>query len=541
MQRRVGRRASRATAPSSWWNRSGLTLLIAVALLSSTTAQRPSLTGAPRLAAVYDAIFDARFSEVPALRATACPPAPGTSRSVSTSSARDTGVPAEVCDLLDVIALWWQLQLDPHDRSRDASFDARIDAAIAGLTDWTAREPSRAEAWFFLGGGYGVRAQWRALRGGTLSAARDGGRIKAALEEALRLDPDLVDATFGIGLYHYYADVVPAAARLLRWLLALPGGDRVRGLQEMLRAREGGQLLRDEADYQLHLIYLWYEKKPERSLELLRGLRNRHPFNPLFPQLIAEMQHAHFQDHAASLHTWRELLSLATSRRVAEPTMSETRARLGIATELDRLSETDLALDQLRTLTASKPAAPHGAAAQAQLQMAEALDRLGQRSAAIDGYRAAIAITPMGDPLGTIARARAGLRTVPDPDTAVAYRLSLEGWRALERGALADADRALGRSLAMRPNDQVTRYRRARLVEAQRQDLAAIDLYERVMSDATTPPTVYADAAFDAARLYERQQARPRAIELYRRARTAINADPRTREAAARALERLAP
>ena len=37
----------------------------------------------------------------------------------------------------------------------------------------------------------------------------------------------------------------------------------------MLRAREHGALLRDEADYQLQVIYLWYEKQPRRALDLL--------------------------------------------------------------------------------------------------------------------------------------------------------------------------------------------------------------------------------------------------------------------------------
>ena len=48
------------------------------------------------------------------------------------------------------------------------------------------------------------------------------------------------------------------------------------------RARNGA-LLRDEADYQLQVIYLWYEKQPRRALDLLEGLRDRHPRNPLFP------------------------------------------------------------------------------------------------------------------------------------------------------------------------------------------------------------------------------------------------------------------
>ena len=92
-----------------------------------------------------------------------------------------------------------------------------------------------------------ARAQWRVLRGQSLAAARDGKRIKLALERSLMLDPALQDAYFGIGLYHYYADVAPAFAKMLRWLFLLPGGDRERGLQEMQRARTGGQLLRSDA------------------------------------------------------------------------------------------------------------------------------------------------------------------------------------------------------------------------------------------------------------------------------------------------------
>ena len=72
--------------------------------------------------------------------------------------------------------------------------------------------------------------QWRVLREERLAAARDGKRIKDALERALTLDPDLDDAYFGIGLYRYYADVAPAVAKILRFLLLLPGGNREEGL-----------------------------------------------------------------------------------------------------------------------------------------------------------------------------------------------------------------------------------------------------------------------------------------------------------------------
>ena len=175
--------------------------------------------------------------------------------------------------MLQASALWWRILQNPNDTAYDQRFRTTVDAAIAGAEAWTTREPQRADAWFFLGAAYGARVSFRVQRGDRLSAARDGKRIKESLERALELDPQMDDARFGIGLYRYYADIAPAVARFLRFLLLLPGGDRVQGLKDMETVHERGTLLRGEADYQLHWIYLWYENQPKRALELLTGLR----------------------------------------------------------------------------------------------------------------------------------------------------------------------------------------------------------------------------------------------------------------------------
>ena len=373
-----------------------LTLAAALTVPISTPrvdAQASGLTGGAQVSRAYDTILDARFTELPARLAETCPPAP-----------------TEVCALLSLVATWWQVQLDPHDRSRDDAFQKQADTVISNIERWTRREPMRAEAWFYLGGSIGARAQWRALRGETLAAARDGKRIKDALERALDLDPALQDAYFGIGLYHYYAAVAPAAARMLRWLLLLPGGDREKGLAEMLRARNGGQLLRSEADYQLHLVYLWYEKQTPRALELLTALAERYPHNPHFPQQIGEIQDRYLAQHRASLHTWETLLERARSRQVTESDMAQARAQLGVALELYHLGQLEAAIPHLRSVIDARPRAPVGAEALAQLQLGYVYDRLSRRDQAIAAYRAALAANPPDDPLKLESKARAGVR-----------------------------------------------------------------------------------------------------------------------------------
>lgn len=364
--------------------------------LRARTAQPPSpgrgLTEAARLANIYDTILQARFTEARSQLAAACPPAP-----------------AAACDALREVTAWWEIQQDPWNTALDPELERAATQAIATATTWTVRDPMRGEAWFYLAASYAPLSQWRVFRGERLAAARDGKRIKDALERALALDPSLQDAWFGIGLYHYYADVAPAALKLLRFLLLLPGGDRHEGLAEMNRARAGGQLLRGEADYQLHWIYVWYEEQPDRARDLIRGLDARYPSNPLFLQRLADIEHVHFSNHEGSAAAWQDLHERAVAGRVARAELAEVRAQIGIAAEAIDLGAPSRAVEPLRALIRTRPTSPHGALALASLTLGDAYLALGSRSAAADAYAQALATVPSNDPDALRARAQAGL------------------------------------------------------------------------------------------------------------------------------------
>jgi len=364
-----------------------------VGLVALAARADAGLTEASRLSAVYDTILQARFDEAERQLAQTCPPAP-----------------EEACKAIRVASLWWQIVLDPYNRSLDDRFEQSATDAIASAAAWTRREPRRAEAWFYLAGSYAPYLQWRVLRGERLAAAREATRVKSALERALELDQSLHDAYFGIGLYHYYADVAPAAAKILRVLLLMPGGDRVLGLKEMLQARERGQLLTGEADFQMHWLYLWYEKDPRRALGLLEGLDARYPSNPQFLERIAEVQHEYFHDHQASAVAWQALIDRAREGRVNAARMAETRARLGLAAELIELSQPSAALDHLNVVVSTRSTTPYAAQALAQFELGRAYDRLGRRDLASTAYSAAVTLAPSDDALRLRSRARAALR-----------------------------------------------------------------------------------------------------------------------------------
>lgn len=369
--------------------------VVAVSLPTRAAAQNTGagrgLTDGAQLAAIYDTILRGRSDAARTALARTCPP-----------------TPAAACDALREVSIWWEIQQDLPNRQRDNELQTSAAAAIASATAWTTREPNRGEAWFYLAGAYAPLSQWRVQRGEKLIAARDAKRIKDALERALALDPSLNDAWFGIGLYHYYADVAPTVLKLLRFLLLLPGGNREQGMREMLRTRQQGQLLRGEADFQMHWLYDWYEERPDRALELLRGLAASYPTNPLFAARIAEVQHVNFSDHQGAAATWQQLLERATTDNVAFAALTAARARVGLARELVDLSQPRQALATLDPVLRARPSAPYGITAEASLTRGDALAAIGDRTGASSAYTQAIADAPRDDPAGIRRRAREG-------------------------------------------------------------------------------------------------------------------------------------
>ena len=123
-----------------------------------------------------------------------------------------------------------------------------------------------------------------------LAAARDGKRIKEALEQALALDPAMHDAEFGIGMYRYYADVAPAAFKFLRCSCSCcPAAIASTDCSNSNARPRKGMLVRGEAQYQIQSCTSGTSTKPSEALALVRGLQQRYPHNPLFHQIEAEI------------------------------------------------------------------------------------------------------------------------------------------------------------------------------------------------------------------------------------------------------------
>ncbi len=190
-------------------------------------------------------------------------------------------------------------------------FLAQAADAIAAAEALERSQPADAEVRLLLGLAHGTKALADGARKNYLAALQAVREAHRRFQEALQLNPNLVDAYYGIGLYNFAMTQLPALLRPLVTIV-LPRGDPARGLQELERVAEQGTYLKMTARVALLRLYAGQEEKYAEALRLGRDLLQRYPGNP---DLYFAAAHA-----ASELGRTSEALEIArrVSRNLAE-------------------------------------------------------------------------------------------------------------------------------------------------------------------------------------------------------------------------------
>jgi hypothetical protein len=203
--------------------------------------------------------------------------------------------------LLEAEARWWKIYCQSleikwnlidawhHPRSPgDDEYLALADKATH-LAEAQLSKNETAQMHLYAGMGFLLRARLLALRDDKRGTARAGVKAREHFLRATALDPDLADAYTGLGLYNYYVDTLSAFAKILRFFMGIPGGDRHIGMQQLERAMKDGELTAVEARFYLAKNLRNYDQQYERAADLLAPLAEQYPQNSLFPLLIGDM------------------------------------------------------------------------------------------------------------------------------------------------------------------------------------------------------------------------------------------------------------
>jgi hypothetical protein len=288
------------------------------------------------------------------------------------------------------LALCWKVEQRPESEELDRELQARAENAVARADAALARNPDDVRARFARGAAWGALSRYHLFRLNRSDAARAAVRMREDLTRVRELDPRHDDALFGLGLYDYYADVLPRAAKLIRFLARIPGGDRRRGLASIEEAGARSAFHRTEARVQLYEIYAFYEEQPGRAMDQLDELRRLYPTHPLWALKAVEHLRARLGAYADAVAAGREILARAAD---GEPNYSGPWVPALARLEMGHALVSDLRPAEARPflLPVAKEGIPGNAAAAARARylLGRSLEMEGDREGALAHYRIA--------------------------------------------------------------------------------------------------------------------------------------------------------
>lgn len=151
-------------------------------------------------------------------------------------------------------------------------FDKEISKAISKAKALKKAQPENPWAYFYLGGAIGFRGLQHTDMGRFIKGYNDGTTGVRQLFKAVELKPDLYDAYYGIGLFHYW---VGFFSDFLAWLPGL-GGNKQQGIEELEKSYANGKYTRMEAICSRLRIHTT-EKEYKKAIALANELIEKNP------------------------------------------------------------------------------------------------------------------------------------------------------------------------------------------------------------------------------------------------------------------------
>ncbi|HEX9615093.1 MAG TPA: hypothetical protein VGA55_06285 [Bacteroidota bacterium] len=211
---------------------------------------------------------------------------------------------------------WWRILAEYDNESQDDRFYDMLENVIEMCDEQLEKNPDDITALFFKGGSLGFRGRLRANRGNWFGAAKDGLAALPIVQQAYKLDPENYDVLLGIGIYNYYAEVIPDEYPIVKpFMVFFPSGDRQKGIQQLRLASEHARYAKTEAKYFLMQNHFQYEKNYVVSMGLAKELNKRYPRNPVFLRYVGRC-HVSLGGWEEAFRIFSEVLRRHTERQV---------------------------------------------------------------------------------------------------------------------------------------------------------------------------------------------------------------------------------
>ncbi|MBE85278.1 MAG: hypothetical protein CME21_22200 [Gemmatimonadetes bacterium] len=219
--------------------------------------------------------------------------------------------------------VYWRQGMNVRDGDKhDPEILRYLGSSIEKTERWIKLQGESAEMFLWLGNAYGLRTGLRMVRKEVFKGVIDGIEGREYLDETIAIEPDAMDANFGIGLSDYILSHNPSILRAVQRLFNLPSGDREGGLRRLKEAATRGRYNRLDAVSALAYLELYYEMDAVSAEERLRGLLAHYPnsldYRIRYADTMLRLQMEHGRRLSkAMLDSTASIRSIAFSRKWA--------------------------------------------------------------------------------------------------------------------------------------------------------------------------------------------------------------------------------
>jgi len=189
--------------------------------------------------------------------------------------------------LLQSVNYYYRYQLEENHKVFGKQFQQFVLRAVEKSKRSLTDPDKKINALFYTGTAFMYLAAYHGWESEWLKAYWYGRKGIEYLERVVQEDSTYYDAYLGLGLYHYYTDIIPRYAKPLTFVLGIEN-NREKGLQELQLAAKHGTYSKAEALLFLGTIFLYLEKDYDVALNYFEALAKLYPQNASFLMLLGE-------------------------------------------------------------------------------------------------------------------------------------------------------------------------------------------------------------------------------------------------------------
>jgi tetratricopeptide (TPR) repeat protein len=175
-------------------------------------------------------------------------------------------------------------------RARAPALLKALAQTIAFCDSVLAEDETNATAYLYRAWAYINKAQTDLVAGHMRAAASASRNGKSDFDKFYEYHPEGdPDAATVLGSYLFFADTLPGFFKFIRWLIRVPGGDRVRGIALVRKGAAGDGYTSQDARMVLGVIYYLFDGNLEQAGPILTKERSRYPNYPWLVEYTSSM------------------------------------------------------------------------------------------------------------------------------------------------------------------------------------------------------------------------------------------------------------